>query len=47
MFGSDWPYVPEVVVSDTAETLTATLPDEQRRGAVERGNALALFPRLA
>ena len=44
LFGSDWPYCPDAVASLCTEAL-GTLP-EARRMAVERDNALKLFPRL-
>ena len=46
LFGSDWPYVPETLVDDTIEALAESVPDIASRAAIERGNALALFPRL-
>jgi predicted TIM-barrel fold metal-dependent hydrolase len=46
LFGSDWPYVPESLVDDTIEALAGSVPDASARAAIERGNALELFPRL-
>jgi predicted TIM-barrel fold metal-dependent hydrolase len=48
VFGSDWPYCPD----DMADDMIAALGDEnmldaKERTAIERTNALALFPRLA
>src|SRR5690606_24809493 len=47
LFGSDWPYVPETLVDDTIAALAGSVPDRAARTAIERDNALALFPRLA
>ena len=47
LFGSDWPYVPESLVDDTVAALAESVPNAKARAAIERGNALALFPRLA
>jgi predicted TIM-barrel fold metal-dependent hydrolase len=47
LFGSDWPYVPESLVDDTVAALAESMPDPAARAAIERGNALTLFPRLA
>jgi predicted TIM-barrel fold metal-dependent hydrolase len=44
LFGSDWPYCPDAVAEHCVAGMMA-LPEE-RRLAVERENALALFPRL-
>jgi predicted TIM-barrel fold metal-dependent hydrolase len=48
VFGSDWPYCP----ADMADDMIAALGEEKmleakERAAVERGNALKLFPRFA
>jgi 6-methylsalicylate decarboxylase len=46
-FGSDWPYAPTVAGKLFAAGLeTYPALDAQTRGAIERANALALFPRL-
>ncbi|AET92424.1 amidohydrolase [Burkholderia sp. SFA1] len=48
VFGGDWPYCPESVVAETSKALDASpLLDDAQRAAIMRGNALALFPRLA
>lgn len=46
LFGSDWPYAPEAVTARTIEALAASelLKDKP---AVDRGNALKLFPRFS
>ena len=46
LFGSDWPYCPDAVADHCVADLASTLAPD-RLAAVERGNALALFPRLA
>lgn len=47
LFGSDSPFLPEPLVGKSIEGLAGFEGfDEQTRMAVERGNALALFPRL-
>jgi predicted TIM-barrel fold metal-dependent hydrolase len=47
LFGSDWPYAPETMTADSISALNAAeqLSPEQRQ-AIERGNALRLFPRF-
>ncbi len=46
-FGSDWPFAPiELCKMVTAALETYPGLDSQARGAIERTNALALFPRL-
>lgn len=48
LFGTDHPYVPEPGLGATAEGVDGFAGwDEAARGAVLRGNALRLFPRLA
>lgn len=48
VFGSDWPYCPDVMTQDMLKALAGgSLPDSGEREAVERGNALQLFPRFA
>ncbi len=45
LFGSDWPYCPATVTQRCIAGLADVLPAD-RAMAVERGNALALFPRF-
>ena len=45
LFGSDWPYCPDAVADRCTESLNACLPPD-RLAAIERGNALRLFPRF-
>ena len=47
LFGSDWPFAPEIAVSWFAGSLDAYPLDDATRAAIDRGNAAALFPRLA
>ena len=48
LFGGDWPYCPSVLVGDMIEALHQNpLLDEKQIDAIERGNALQLFPRFA
>ena len=48
LYGSDWPYTPDVLVNSLVKALDATplLAGELRKNVMRR-NALALFPRLA
>jgi predicted TIM-barrel fold metal-dependent hydrolase len=48
VFGSDWPYCPSEMADDMIAALADnTMLDAGERAAIERGNALALFPRFA
>ncbi len=48
VFGSDWPYCPSEMADDMIAALADdTMLDAGGRAAIERGNALALFPRFA
>ena len=47
VFGSDWPYCPDVMTRDMLAALASVDLSEEGREAVERGNALRLFPRFA
>jgi predicted TIM-barrel fold metal-dependent hydrolase len=48
LFGSDWPYCPEIMTSDMVKALTTRNGlDDQELHAIGRGNALRLFPRFA
>ena len=46
-FGSDWPYAPKARSLHFAQLLDAFELGSQARGAIDRGNAQVLFPRLA
>jgi predicted TIM-barrel fold metal-dependent hydrolase len=48
LFGSDWPYAPETMTRDSIESLGAPgFLSVAQRSALDRGNALQLFPRFA
>jgi predicted TIM-barrel fold metal-dependent hydrolase len=48
VFGSDWPFVsPPLVAEEVKEHLTPGLHTDAKRAAIDRGNALKLFPGLA
>ena len=48
LFGSDYPMVPEKVVTIETRMLEASkVLDDETRSAIDRDNALALFPRFA
>ena len=46
LFGSDWPYCPTQMGRDMVDSLDATLTPAEKP-AIDRGNALNLFPRFA
>ena len=46
LFGSDWPYCPDAVAERCTAGLNATLSPTRLAAAVERDNALKLFPRF-
>ena len=47
LFGSDFPYVPDVVIqAETTGLENSRVLDDETRGAIDRGNALALFPKF-
>jgi predicted TIM-barrel fold metal-dependent hydrolase len=48
LFGSDWPYCPENMAEDMIHALDSNpLLNKTQLAAIERGNALRLFPRFA
>ena len=47
LFGSDWPFAPEIAVSWFAGSLDGYPLDAAARAAIDRDNAVALFPHLA
>lgn len=48
LFGSDWPFVPKGLVAEEVATHAAPdLHSDAERAAIDRGNALRLFPQLA
>lgn len=47
LFGSDWPYCPDDMTDDMIGALgKLNMIDAAQRAAIERGNALSLFPRF-
>jgi 6-methylsalicylate decarboxylase len=46
VFGSDWPFANSRVVAEAQKTYEAVPLTEAQRSAIDRGNALALFPRF-
>jgi predicted TIM-barrel fold metal-dependent hydrolase len=48
LFGSDWPYTEDETVELTVrDSAAAPMVSREQASAIDRGNALALFPRLA
>ena len=48
LFGSDFPFVgPEIIQAETAGIENSRVLDDETRAAIDRGNALQLFPKLA
>jgi 6-methylsalicylate decarboxylase len=48
LFGSDFPYVsPGVLMAEKASLEHSRVLDDTARAAIDRGNALELFPRFA
>jgi predicted TIM-barrel fold metal-dependent hydrolase len=47
LFGSDYPFAPEATMTATVRGLSGLGLSAEALGAIERGNALALLPRLA
>ncbi|MFX5370411.1 amidohydrolase family protein, partial [Acinetobacter baumannii] len=48
LFGSDFPFAPEPVTGlQTQQFAALTCFDAAQKAAIQRGNALSLFPRLA
>jgi predicted TIM-barrel fold metal-dependent hydrolase len=48
VFGSDWPFANTRVIAEAVKTYETSVPiSEATRSAIDRGNALALFPQLA
>ena len=47
LYGSDWPHAPKARGLHFADMLDAFALSAEQRSAIHRGNALALFPRLA
>ena len=47
VFGSDWPFANARVISQAVKAYEAVPLSEARRGAIDCGNALSLFPQWA
>src|SRR5262249_229034 len=47
VFGSDWPFANARVIAEAVRTHEALAMPEAQRRAIDRGNALALFPQFA
>lgn len=47
LFGSDWPFAPEIAVSWFAGSFDGYPLDDTARAAIDRDDAAALFPHLA
>jgi predicted TIM-barrel fold metal-dependent hydrolase len=47
VFGTDYPFANPGVIAEAVKTHESGFLDEDRRAAIDRGNALALFPKYA
>jgi predicted TIM-barrel fold metal-dependent hydrolase len=47
VFGSDWPFANARVIAEALKTYEAVAMPQARRAAIDRDNALSLFPQLA
>jgi 6-methylsalicylate decarboxylase len=47
VFGTDYPFANPRVIAEAVKTHESGFLDESRRAAIDRGNALALFPKYA
>ena len=47
VFGTDWPFANAKVIAETTKYENSALVGGLDRAAIERGNALALFPQFA
>jgi len=47
VFGSDWPFANARVIAEAVKTYEAIAIPQAQRAAIDRGNALSLFPQLA
>jgi predicted TIM-barrel fold metal-dependent hydrolase len=47
VFGSDWPFANARVISEAVKTYEAVSMPQAQREAIDRGNALSLFPQWA
>ena len=47
MFGSDWPFANARVIAEAVKTYEGVAMPQEQRNAIDRGNALSLFPQFA
>ncbi len=47
MFGTDFPFANPRVIAEAVKTYESGFSSEERRIAIDRANALALFPKYA
>ncbi len=47
VFGSDWPFANAAVTTEAVRTYEGVAMPQQQRDAIDRGNALSLFPEFA
>jgi predicted TIM-barrel fold metal-dependent hydrolase len=47
VFGSDWPFANARVVAEAIETYESVSMPTAQRSAIDRANALSLFPQFA
>jgi predicted TIM-barrel fold metal-dependent hydrolase len=47
VFGSDWPFANARVIGEAVKTYEAVAMPQAQREAIDRGNALSLFPQWA
>jgi len=47
VFGSDWPFANSRVIAEAVKTYQAVTMPQAQRDAIDRGNALSLFPQYA
>jgi len=47
VFGSDWPFANSRVIAEAVSTHEDLAMPETQRHAIDRGNALSLFPQFA
>jgi aminocarboxymuconate-semialdehyde decarboxylase len=46
VFGSDWPFANVRVIAEAVRTYEGVAMPQQQRDAIDRGNALSLFPQF-
>jgi predicted TIM-barrel fold metal-dependent hydrolase len=47
VFGSDWPFANSAVVAEAVRTYEGVAMPGEQRAAIDRANALSLFPQFA